>query len=112
MVYSTEHAKPYLTQKGIMNLRSAFAKDVFADDLLSIYEKQTEHRNALRAQSRDVIAEIVSRINSGAYDIESHSDHAPRDVFERQLSDEGTYEAQRAASFQQTETETNGISIA
>ncbi len=68
MVYSTEQAKPYLTQKGIMNLRSAFAKDVFADDLLSVYEKQTEHRNALRAQSRDVIAEIVSRINSGAYD--------------------------------------------
>jgi TPR repeat protein len=68
MVYSSEQAKPYLTQKGIMNLRSAFAKDVFADDLLSIYEKQTEHRNALRAQSRDVIAEIVSRINNGAYD--------------------------------------------
>lgn len=68
MVYSSEQAKPYLTQKGIMNLRSAFAKDVFADDLLSIYEKQTEQRNALRAQSRDVIAEIVSRINSGAYD--------------------------------------------
>ena len=68
MVYSTKQAKPYLTQKGIMNLRSAFAKDVFADDLLSVYEKQTEHRNALRAQSRDVIAEIVSRINSGAYD--------------------------------------------
>ena len=57
-----------ISQKGIMNLRSAFAKDVFADDLLSIYEKQTAHRNALRAQSRDVIAEIVSRINSGAYD--------------------------------------------
>ena len=68
MVYSSEQTKPYLTQKGIMNLRSAFAKDVFADDLLSIYEKQTEHRNVLRAQSRDVIAEIVSRINSGAYD--------------------------------------------
>ncbi len=68
MVYSSEQAKPYLTQKGIMNLRSAFAKDIFADDLLSIYEKQTEHRNALRAQSREVIAEIVSRINSGAYD--------------------------------------------
>lgn len=68
MVYASEQAKPYLTQKGIMNLRSAFAKDVFADDLLSVYEKQTEHRNALRAQSRDVIAKIVSRINSGTYD--------------------------------------------
>lgn len=68
MVYSSEQAKPYLTQKGIMNLRSAFAKDIFADDLHSIYEKQTEHRNALRAQSREVIAEIVYRINSGTYD--------------------------------------------
>lgn len=68
MVYASEQAKPYLTQKGIMNLRSSFAKDIFADELLSIYEKQTEHRDALRAQSRDVIAEIVSRINSGAYD--------------------------------------------
>ena len=68
MVYSSEQAKPYLTKKGIMNLRSAFAKDIFADDLHSVYEKQTEHRNALRAQSREVIAEIVYRINSGTYD--------------------------------------------
>lgn len=68
MVYSSKQAKPYLTQKGIMNLRSAFAKDIFADDLHSVYEKQTEHRNALRAQSREVIAEIVYRINSGTYD--------------------------------------------
>ena len=68
MIYSFKQAKPYLTQKGILNLRSAFAKDIFADDLLSVYEKQTEHRNALRSQSRDVIAEIVSRINGDAYD--------------------------------------------
>lgn len=68
MVYSSEQAKPYLTQKGIMDLRSAFAKDIFTDDLHFTYEKQTEHRNALRTQSRDVIAEIVSRINSGVYD--------------------------------------------
>lgn len=68
MVYASENAKPYLTQQGVMNLRSAFAKDIFADDLHSVYEKQTAHRNALRAQSREVIAEIVSRINSGAYD--------------------------------------------
>lgn len=68
MVYSSEQAKPYLTQKGIMELRSSFAKDIFADDLLSVYEKQTEQRNALRAQSRDVIGEIISRINSGTCD--------------------------------------------
>lgn len=68
MVYSAGKTKPYLTQKGIMDLRSAFANDVFADDLLCAYEKQTEHRDELRAKSRDMIAEIVSRINSGEYD--------------------------------------------
>ena len=55
-------------------------------------------------------AEIVAERQS--YDIESYSDHAARDIFERQLSDEEADEAQRAASFQQTEKETNGISLA
>ena len=67
MVYSSEQANPYLTRKGIANLRSAFAKDIFADDLLSVYEKQTVHRDALRARSKDVIAEIISQINCGTY---------------------------------------------
>lgn len=68
MVYADEDVKPYLSKQGVMNLRSAFAKDIFAQDLLCIYEKQTEHRDALRCQSREVIAEIVSKVNSGTYD--------------------------------------------
>lgn len=51
-----------------MNLRSAFAKDIFAQDLLCVYKKQTEHRDELRAQSREMITEIVSKINTGTYD--------------------------------------------
>ena len=68
MVYADEGIKPYLSKQGVMNLRSAFANDIFAQELLCVYEKQTEHRDALRLQSREVIAEIVSRINSGTYD--------------------------------------------
>lgn len=68
MVYAGEGVKPYLSKQGVMHLRSAFAKDIFAQDLLCIYEKQTEHRDALRVQSREVIAEIIGRINSGTYD--------------------------------------------
>lgn len=33
-----------------------------------MYEKQTEQRNALRQQSREFIAEIVSKINAGSYE--------------------------------------------
>lgn len=68
MVYAEDGAKPYLSQKGVMKLRSSFAKDIFAQDLLCVYEKQTEHRASLRLRSRELMQSIVSEINSGGYD--------------------------------------------
>ena len=68
MVYADEGIKPYLSKQGVMNLRSSLAKDIFAQDLYFVYEKQTEQRNALRQQSRELIAEIVSKINAGSYE--------------------------------------------
>lgn len=67
IVYSSDEVKPFLTHKGVMNLRSSFAKDIFSQDLLCVYEKQTEHRDALRQKSRDLIAKIVKSINEGTY---------------------------------------------
>lgn len=67
MVYTSEEHKPYLSKQGVMNLRASFAKDIFAQDLLCVYEKQTEHRDTLRLHSREVIAEIVEKINTGTY---------------------------------------------
>ncbi len=37
IAYSAVKGQGYLTQKGVMNLRSSFAKDIFAQDLISIY---------------------------------------------------------------------------
>ena len=68
MVYSTEEKQAYLSKQGVMKLRSSFAKDIFAQDLLCVYEKQTEYRDELKGNSSEVIAEIISKINSGAYD--------------------------------------------
>ncbi len=68
MVYTDESVKPYLSKQGVMNLRSDLANDIFAQDLLCIYKKQTEYRDDLKVNSREVIAEIVSKINSGVYD--------------------------------------------
>ena len=68
MVYADEGIKPYLSKQGVMNLRSSLAKDIFAQDLYFVYEKQTEQRNALRQQSRELIAEIVSKINACSYE--------------------------------------------
>lgn len=68
MVYADEGIKPYLSKQGVMNLRSSFAKDIFAQDLYFVYEKETERRSELRQQSRELIAEIVSKINAGNYE--------------------------------------------
>lgn len=68
IVYSTDPTEGYLSEKGLMALRSSFAKDIFAQDLLCEYKKQTEHRDTLKAQSREVLAELIAKINGGTYD--------------------------------------------
>lgn len=67
MVYADGDVKPYLSKQGVSKLRSEFAKDIFAQDLLCIYEKQTEHRDELRGESRQLVQEIVAKINAGEY---------------------------------------------
>ena len=68
IAYSTNPNEGYLSEKGVMALRSSFAKDIFAQDLLCEYKKQTEHRDALKVQSREVLAELIDKINGGTYD--------------------------------------------
>lgn len=67
IAYSTVENEGYLTQKGVENLRSSFAKDIFQQDLLYIYEKQTEHRDKLRAEAKNIVEDLVSKINSEIY---------------------------------------------
>ena len=68
IAYSDVQNEGYLTEKGIANLRSAFAKVIFAEELAQVYVSQAQHRKDLRQESRDMIARIVERINSGVYD--------------------------------------------
>lgn len=67
IVYSEKKHDAYLTRNGIMKMRSAFAKDIFGQDLMLSYTRQTEIRDELRAEGKQAIAEIVSQINAGVY---------------------------------------------
>lgn len=53
----------HLSKQGVEHLRSALAKDIFAQDLISVYERQTQHRDDLRQAGRVRVAEIVDEIN-------------------------------------------------
>lgn len=68
IAYSTEQSEGYLSRDGVNRLRSSFAKDIFAQDLISVYEKQAEHRDTLKDRSRSVMTELILQINSGVYD--------------------------------------------
>ena len=53
LVYSENTKEGFLTNEGINKIRSAFANDIFHDDLQSIYQEQTLSRDELKAVSKD-----------------------------------------------------------
>lgn len=68
IAYSSVEHEGFLTKQGVKNLRSSLANDIFAQDLLCLFEKQTEHRDALRKESRIRIEKIITEMNLGNYD--------------------------------------------
>ena len=71
MVYSTNPKEGYLNVYGIDKMRSAFAKDIFAQDLESIYEDQTELRQRLKEIANELIKEILERAEGQNFESDS-----------------------------------------
>ena len=68
MAYSVDPNEAYLSTKGIETIKSNLVQEIFRQDLLQIYQKQTDLRDDLRQESRDRITEIVDAINHGSFD--------------------------------------------
>ena len=68
IVYSTDPRQGYLTQSGIEKIKSAFANDIFADELKSIYQKQTMNRDELKALAEDQMKDIGDNFKSSELD--------------------------------------------
>ncbi len=71
MVYSSVPGEGHLSEYGVEKIRSTLAKDIFSQDLLCTYQKQTELRDDLRQESRERMAQIVEEINAGSYENEA-----------------------------------------
>ena len=69
LVWSTNPHEPYLSTVGIHNIKQTFAADIFRQDNISNYKKQTQARDELKAQFRIRIAEINKEIQSGAFSV-------------------------------------------
>ena len=63
--YSTNPKEGFLTKQGMEKIRSALAQEIFRQDLVSVYQQQTAHRDELRRVSREKVAGLVEQINRG-----------------------------------------------
>ena len=60
--------EPYMTEQGILKLKSAFARDIFRQDLLQIYSKQTIYRDDIKERSREILNNFSEQISNGNYE--------------------------------------------
>ncbi len=69
VVYSVAPKQGYLTDKGIKKIRSAFANDIYKDELQNLYQQQTIVRDKLRSEAGIVMKNLLSELqNSDDFD--------------------------------------------
>lgn len=65
MVWSSRPQEPHLSKKGIHNIKQTLAGDIFRQDLISIYKKQTTARDDLKERYRERIKELAFEVQNG-----------------------------------------------
>ena len=66
VVYSTDEREGFLTKKGIEQIRSGFANDIYQDELHHLYARQTEVRDLLKKESAELMQQLSAKIQSNA----------------------------------------------
>lgn len=66
VVYSADGKQGFLTEKGIEKIRSAFANDIYKDELQNLYQEQTKVRNLLREEAKNVIKKLLSELQNNS----------------------------------------------
>ncbi len=58
----------YLTKDGIENIRSAFANDIYKDELQNLYQQQTQVRDKLCSEADNVMKNLLSELQNGDFE--------------------------------------------
>lgn len=67
MVWSSRPQEPHLSREGIHNIKKTLASDIFRQEHLQIYKKQTEARDDIKTSCRNRIDTHVAEIRSGKH---------------------------------------------
>ena len=62
VVYSTNEREGFLTEQGIEKIRSGFMNDIYADELMHLYQQQTDTRDLLKAESATIMKQLSDNI--------------------------------------------------
>ena len=65
VIFSTDPKEGYLTKHGIKQIKSALVRQVYKDDLLNVYQKQTAHRDHLQENALEVMESLIQKIQDG-----------------------------------------------
>lgn len=65
IIYSTDPAEGFLTKQGISQIESALARSIFPEQLRELYATDTQRRDALKADARELYQELIVQMASG-----------------------------------------------
>ena len=63
--YSADGKSGFLTKKGIAEVKSMLAKEIFEQDRIAIYQRQTQRRDNLTRDAGEVMRQLVSEMQTG-----------------------------------------------
>ena len=65
VIFSTDPKEGYLTKQGIKQIKSALVRQVYKDDLLNVYQKQTVQRDHLQENALEVMDSLIQKMQDG-----------------------------------------------
>ena len=65
VIFSADPNEGYLTKPAILELRSAFTRQIFKDDLKNIYVQQTAYRDQIQENALDVMESLIQQMQNG-----------------------------------------------
>ena len=71
VVFSSDPKEGYLTRQGIQQVKSAFGRRIFQQDLLHVYEQKTEYRDTLSRDAERAMAGLIAQMETGQFQNET-----------------------------------------
>ena len=71
LVWSDKPQEPHLSTVGIHNIKQTIAKDIFRQDLISVYKEQTQARDDIKLAFSSRMEEIIEEISGGTIEYDS-----------------------------------------